>query len=130
MNNKKKEQQDAKNPAADLALCSFWVIANKLFKALAGASKCTCGQGCHTAKLLLQHRAKNESEFNVLFGKALPSKWEIRRTRISQQPTCASPCPQQYPALDRVVTHQPEHRANTPTNSSMKKQTASVLVER
>ncbi|EHK17605.1 uncharacterized protein TRIVIDRAFT_26079, partial [Trichoderma virens Gv29-8] len=51
--------------AIDSAICSFWIQANKLFKALVAAWKCHCREHC--ARLLLQHRATKSTELELLF---------------------------------------------------------------
>ncbi len=68
--------------AIDGAICSFWVQARNLFKALALAFKCRCLQ--HDAKLLLQHRTDKTPDFEVIFTEFISSRWELHRTRISQ----------------------------------------------
>lgn len=71
----------ATSSAIDTAICSFFIQANKLFRALASAWNCYCHQQ-HCVQLLLEHRTDKKSEFEVVFAKSLPSSWEVRQTRI------------------------------------------------
>lgn len=66
----------------DSAICSFWVQARNIFKALALAFKCGCQQ--HDAKLLLQHRTGKTPDFEAIFTGLASTRWEVHRTRISQ----------------------------------------------
>ncbi|KAF3076131.1 hypothetical protein CFAM422_001132 [Trichoderma lentiforme] len=68
--------------AIDSAICSFWVQATKLFKALTATWKCHCTE--HHTILPLQHRATKSVEFELLFLRSLPSYWEVRTAKISK----------------------------------------------
>ncbi|KAI0381383.1 hypothetical protein F5Y04DRAFT_81310 [Hypomontagnella monticulosa] len=110
----------------DTALCTFWVHAEALFKALAAAWACCC-QEQHLAKLLLQHRTSKKKEFNMLFAKQLPSCWQIQKTLIkedddvSTQPSSASSS-----VVSSVAVHQPNHRTHNPTRSALRKNISSI----
>lgn len=63
------------------SLCNFWVIANKVFKALASSFQCCCQQ--HDARLLLRHRESRKTELDITFLKGTePSRWELCGTRV------------------------------------------------
>ena len=68
--------------AIDSAICSFWVQARNIFRALVLAFKCGCQQ--HHAKLLLQDRTGKTPDFEVIFTELASTCWEMHRTRISQ----------------------------------------------
>ena len=68
----------------DPAMCSFWKLSARLFRVLASAWSCGC-QEQHSAQLLLQHQTMNKAEFRVVFSTPVASKWQIHKTRITQQ---------------------------------------------
>ncbi|KAK3363767.1 hypothetical protein B0T25DRAFT_528416 [Lasiosphaeria hispida] len=105
--------------AADEALCSFWLQASKLFKAITSAWGCPCSQ--HDAKLLLQHRTSLKEDFQVIFTQFASSQWEICRTRISGSNSAgveATPKESTPPFLDSVPIRAPNHRNETPKKSA------------
>ncbi|KAI9150656.1 hypothetical protein HJFPF1_10431 [Paramyrothecium foliicola] len=64
-------------------IVDFWKQANHLFEAVTGAWSCNACQG-HSAWLLLQHRTKAVSDFNVIFTNESPYRTRICWTMISE----------------------------------------------
>jgi len=114
--------------AIDAAICSFWIQARILFKALlASVQNCRCQQ--HGAKLLLQHRAtKQPPEFQTILTALVASRWEIHRTRISQQgdEALVTTVMEENITLlkntDKLVSN-PDHRRNRPVKSAFRSKT-------
>lgn len=121
MSKKKRERQATRHPTIDSTLCNFWVSAGRLFKALSHVWCCSCSDGQHSAKLLLQQRLNNEPDFNIVFAKNSSSRWEIRKTRISEQREPGSQVIRSASTnVPETTTHQPKHRDARPSKSSMK----------
>lgn len=116
--------------AIDSAICSFWVQATKLFKALAATWKCHCTE--HRTILPLQHRATKSVDFELLFLKSLPTYWEMTIAKISKvgnavgEPTFATGT---LKVVETLPLRQPNHRSNRPTKSAMKSRTSTVQTE-
>jgi hypothetical protein len=69
--------------SVDSSLCSVWITAKKLFRALTLAWPCRCQH--HDARLLLQHRDTKKAEFDITFTKfEPPCGWELHQTRVSE----------------------------------------------
>ncbi|KAH7354000.1 hypothetical protein B0T11DRAFT_122610 [Plectosphaerella cucumerina] len=81
-----RQTTGARTTVMDATLCTFWIQAAKVFRALVTAWTCQCRQQ-HCAKLQLQHRTtKKKPEFNILFETEglEPLPWEKRRAKISE----------------------------------------------
>jgi hypothetical protein len=108
--------------AIDSAICSFWVQARNLFRALALAFKCRCQQ--HDAKLLLQHRTGKTPDFEIIFTKLASSCWEIHRTRISQGDEALAVLLKESLTLleaPSMPPRKPSHRMSRPTRSALRR---------
>ncbi|KAI1456075.1 hypothetical protein F4805DRAFT_250115 [Annulohypoxylon moriforme] len=102
------------------ALCSIWVHANALFRAITSAWICSCPDQ-HLAELLLQHRTTNKNDFNMLFAKQSVSSWHIQRALI----TAGDDPHFQKQSIGGTVdinttVHQPNHRKSIPIRSALK----------
>ena len=122
-----KQQRVSRTRAADAGsgLCSFWVNAARLFKALASAWNCACKEQ-HCARLLLQHRTSRASEFEVLFATPVSERWEVHKTRITEggeETKLASR--EVLTRLDKV----PVHRRDVPLKSAMRSKSQISCVE-
>ncbi|KAL7945838.1 hypothetical protein V8C42DRAFT_352819 [Trichoderma barbatum] len=112
------------------AICSFWIQAKKLFKALAAAWKCHCRD--HFTRLLLQHRATKSTDFELLFIKSLPSYWEVTKARISNVDNPAGESNLAKGTLkvaEKRPLRQPNHRSYRPPKSAMKKRMSITQTE-
>jgi hypothetical protein len=81
-----RQTTGARTTVMDATLCTFWIQAAKVFRALVTAWTCQCRQQ-HCAKLQLQHRTtRKKPEFNILFETEglEPLPWEKRRAKISE----------------------------------------------
>ncbi|MBE3048671.1 hypothetical protein IMZ48_40470 [Candidatus Bathyarchaeota archaeon] len=126
-----KQQRVSRTRTADAAsgLCSFWVHAARLFKALASAWNCACREQ-HCARLLLQHRTTKASEFEVLFATPVSERWEVHKTRImegGEETELASR--EVLTRLDKLPVHQPGHRKEHPLKSAMRSKNQATYVE-
>lgn len=80
------QQRRAKQAGVvESTICSIWLDASKLFKALASVWNCSCREQ-HTAKLLLQHPHRVTFEATVIFATLASSSWDIYRTSIKNKP--------------------------------------------
>lgn len=107
--------------AIDSAICSFWVQARNLFRALALAFKCRCQQ--HDAKLLLQHRTGKAPDFEVIFTELVSSRWKIHKTRISQGGEALAVLLKESVTLFEAPSmppRQPSHRVSRPNRSVLR----------
>jgi len=117
--------------AIEAAICSFWIQAKRLFKALASSwSDCKCDS--HTASLLLQHRTTKKAEFQVFFTNFLlkTTCWETRRTRISEGDDWVASSSQQLRKtailVDSLSIQIPAHRQTQPAlRSALRTRTSS-----
>ncbi|KAI2779956.1 hypothetical protein F4815DRAFT_164426 [Daldinia loculata] len=64
-------------------ICNFWVNANTFFKAITSVWNECCKKE-HLARLVLQHRTNQDTDFNILFIKQPPSHWQLQKTQITQ----------------------------------------------
>ena len=106
-------------------LCSFWVQAAGLFRALASAWNCACREQ-HCARLLLQHRTSKAFEFEVLFATPVSERWELHKTRIVEGGE------EMKLASREVLTRldkQPGHRRDVPLKSAMRSKNQASCVE-
>jgi hypothetical protein len=111
-----------KNSAVNVAICNFWVQANKLFHALTSAWNCCCPQQ-HSARLLLQHpeSSKKNLDFEVMIAKSLASTWEIYQTKIVQGDGLAAfQATAQANAVPLPAVQVPGHRNKQPVTSAMR----------
>ena len=101
----------------DSSLCSFWITAKKLFRALASTWPCRCQH--HDARLLLQHRDAKETEFDITFTKfEPPCGWELHRTRVSRSDE--KPHPQVVDEDNAVLAVAPKLTRAKPLQSSIR----------
>ncbi|KAH8685345.1 hypothetical protein BGZ61DRAFT_58203 [Ilyonectria robusta] len=108
--------------AIDAAICSFWIQARDVFKALASAWNCRCQQ--HGAKLLLQHRTSKKPEFQVTFTNFTSSQWEIQKTKIAEGNDIVSATMHQSTTLLEHIPLRPHpahrHHHKTPLKSALR----------
>lgn len=112
----------AKSSSISMAICGFWIHANKLFHALASAWNCYCQQQ-HCARLLLQHRTctSRKLDFEVLFAKSLASSWEISQTRIVEGDDLAGlPAGTLMESVQAPAMRTPSHREKQPIKSALR----------
>jgi hypothetical protein len=110
----------AQTNAIDTAICSFWLQARKLFKALVSAWGCQC-KAKHTTKLLLQHQTTKQPEFYLTFTTFQSPYWSICHTRVTEgNEAVAAAMTETINILERVAIHQPGHRVSNPAKSAMK----------
>lgn len=103
--------------SVDSSLCSFWVTANRVFKALASAWQCRCQY--HDARLLLQHRESKKAELDITFANRVePTRWELYGTRVAEAENGPSHTVKE---ADRdTLSMRPKHATTKPAKSSMK----------
>lgn len=104
------------------ALCKLWREASMIFRALSTVWKCDC-QTQHSTKLLLEHRTKGTSDFNLLFEKQIQPRHEIRKLRISprSKASVSIASPVEGPASQNPVPiFEPNHRSYRPKLSAMR----------
>ncbi len=116
--------------AIDRTICSFWIQATKLFKALVATWNCRCIE--HRTILPLQHKATKSVEFELLFLKTLPTYWQVTTARISNvehavgEPGLATGT---IKVVETLPLRQPNHRSNRPTKSAMKTRASAIQTE-
>ena len=114
---------------ADSGVCSFWVHAARLFRAMASAWNCACREQ-HCARLLLEHRMSKTSEFNVLFATPMPECWDVHRTRITEGDEETEKGSRAAVArLESLPIRQPSHRQDYPLKSAMRSRNQASCVE-
>lgn len=110
----------ATSSAIDAAVCSFFIRANKLFRALSSAWKCCCQQQ-HCVHLLLRHRTDKKSEFEIMFAKASQTSWDISQTRIIEGDDITIEDPKQLTESTRTsIITTPAHRDKQPIKSALR----------
>ena len=114
----------AEGAAIDAAVCSFWIQARRLFRALANSWDCRCQN--HGADLLLQHRTSKKPDFSITFTKlqTAPACWHVQRTRILQDagPALAGDAQTTAAALSgpSIALHEPGHRHGRAVKSAFR----------
>lgn len=111
-----------KGALMNTALCKLWREASMIFRALSTVWKCDC-QTQRSTKLLLEHRTKGTSDFNLLFEKLIQPRHEIRKLRMSPRSKASVSIapPVEGPALqDPVPIFEPNHRRYGPKLSAMR----------
>ncbi|KAH7133792.1 hypothetical protein EDB81DRAFT_904068 [Dactylonectria macrodidyma] len=125
------QQRDVmmKKSESNLALCTFWKQATKLFSALSSVWNCRC-QASHGAELTLQHRTTQKAEFHVTFITSDSSRWDICSTRISDgDEIVAAQLQETIQILERVPFVQANHRNLVPAKSALKSTSTSTCVQ-
>lgn len=104
------------------ALCKLWREASMIFRALSTVWTCNC-RAQHSTKLLLEHRTKGASDFNLLFEKLIQPRHELRRIRISpgSKTSVSLASPVERPVLQKPFSiFEPSHRNSSPTISAIR----------
>lgn len=111
-----------KGKLGNTALCKLWREASMIFRALSTVWKCDC-RAQHSTKLLLEHRTKGKSDFNLLFEKLVQPRHELRRIRISPKTkasvSIASPV-ENIALQEPVSVFEPSHRSFVPKSSALR----------